>query len=518
MDNPWIGDLDRYVFYCCPECNEKSGDKNSFIGHAVESHSSAKLVLSKIDAITTFEESESMDIEDESEFDVHIKDDLEDDFELPSSEVYTNQEITPKVENQSIPKCVPVQNLDALKDKGRKFLFVKLGDLEELQCSKCREYFPSKKFLKKHKLECHPEPTHPCNSCEFIAKSEEQLNEHEKAEHEVEFKCDQCDYVAPTKLKGGPLYYLNTHKIRKHGEHDMDGTKCFKCGVEFMNNKSLIVHLLKLHDIQVSDDAPCEFCGKSISKKTLDRHLRYSHGVIHNGFMCLICDKLFKTKEKETDHMVKTHKNDLKCDKCDKTFDTSLTFDGHIKECFGEESKKTYTCKECQNGYEWCSTKMLELHWVQEHKVHKKVCKICGVQERNHLDLKNHIKKIHDQITKHQCHHCGKHFLSSSKLNVHLRKAHNEMAFIWKCQYCQKELNNASMLKDHINAKHEQSERHQCDKCTYSTWYKYNLSNHIKVVHLNIRTVTCDYCEDRFVSRRDRNKHMASKHGIHVDV
>ena len=71
MNNPWIGDLDKYLLYCCPERDEKSGDKNSFIGHA-------KLVLSIIDAITPLEE----DIEDESEFDVHIKDDLEDDFEF----------------------------------------------------------------------------------------------------------------------------------------------------------------------------------------------------------------------------------------------------------------------------------------------------------------------------------------------------------------------------------------------------------------------------------------------------
>ena len=71
--------------------------------------------------------------------------------------------------------------------------------------------------------------------------------------------------------------------------------------------------------------------------------------------------------------MLETHKNNLKCDKCDKNFDSSFTCYGHFKECLGEASKKTYSCKECQNGYEWYSTKMLELHWVQEHKVHNKV-------------------------------------------------------------------------------------------------------------------------------------------------
>ena len=99
------------------------------------------------------------------------------------------------------------------------------------------------------------------------------------------------------------------------------------------------------------------------------------------------------------------------------------------------------------------------------------------------------IKRIHDHTSKHQCHHCGKHFNNSTKLNVHFRRASNEVGFAWKCQYCQKEFNNTAMLKDRINAKQEQSERHQCDKCTYSTWYRKNISNHIRLVHLNIKTL-----------------------------
>ena len=45
MENPWTGDLDKYLFYCCPECDEKSENKDLFIGHAVTSHSKAKVIF-----------------------------------------------------------------------------------------------------------------------------------------------------------------------------------------------------------------------------------------------------------------------------------------------------------------------------------------------------------------------------------------------------------------------------------------------------------------------------------------
>ena len=81
----------------------------------------------------------------------------------------------------------------------------------------------------------------------------------------------------------------------------MSGTKCFKCDLEFMTNNALLGHLTREYEIQVSDDAPCEFCGKKVSIKGLPRHLRSYHGVSPFGFWCMICDKLFKTQIKKKD-------------------------------------------------------------------------------------------------------------------------------------------------------------------------------------------------------------------------
>ena len=69
--NPWSGDLDKYLFYCCPECDDKSENKHLFIGHAVKNHPKAKEILCENETSTKIEEPESMNIE--NEFDIHIK-------------------------------------------------------------------------------------------------------------------------------------------------------------------------------------------------------------------------------------------------------------------------------------------------------------------------------------------------------------------------------------------------------------------------------------------------------------
>ena len=45
-DNPWaVETLDTYLFYCCPECDQKYKSKPSFVKHAFSSHPTAKETL-----------------------------------------------------------------------------------------------------------------------------------------------------------------------------------------------------------------------------------------------------------------------------------------------------------------------------------------------------------------------------------------------------------------------------------------------------------------------------------------
>ena len=110
------------------------------------------------------------------------------------------------------------------------------------------------------------------------------------------------------------------------------------------------------------------------------------------------------------------------------------------------------------SGYIWYCTKTLERYWVEEHKLHKAVCEICGSQERCKI-------MRHNKTSKRECHHCGKYLSDPTKLNVHLWSVHRENTFIYKCHYCQKEYPKLVTLKSHINAKHEQTTRYQRSEC-----------------------------------------------------
>lgn len=42
-NNPWfVTTLDEFLYYCCPECDEKNKSKELFLEHAINNHPKAK--------------------------------------------------------------------------------------------------------------------------------------------------------------------------------------------------------------------------------------------------------------------------------------------------------------------------------------------------------------------------------------------------------------------------------------------------------------------------------------------
>ena len=46
--NPWkVEDLDEFLYFCCPECNDKNQSKELFLQHALDHHPDSVECLKK---------------------------------------------------------------------------------------------------------------------------------------------------------------------------------------------------------------------------------------------------------------------------------------------------------------------------------------------------------------------------------------------------------------------------------------------------------------------------------------
>ena len=116
-NNPWtVEDLDSYLFYCCPECDQKYKSKPSFINHAYSSHPDAKENLK-------FEET-TEDIVIKSDVNIKEENDI-----IENSNEFDNKE--------------PENDIDTGKCLSEALLFAEHGGehVVNKNCSECQKHF-----------------------------------------------------------------------------------------------------------------------------------------------------------------------------------------------------------------------------------------------------------------------------------------------------------------------------------------------------------------------------------------
>ena len=188
-------------------------------------------------------------------------------------------------------------------------------------------------------------------------------------------------------------------------------------------------------------------------------------------------------------------------------------FNDHLQTCL--ENPKNFSCKNCESSASWYSARTLQWHYAEEHKLPRLICEQCGLV-LIHSEFKRHVDN-HNNSTPLQCQKCGESYSNSSRLNIHLKRVHNEdTAWCFNCKFCDKTFTKTDEMKDHINSIHEKSIKHQCDQCDFWTYRLKGLKFHIKVVHKKVKNFSCDFCDHRFVNTRDKLKHMAKQHSVKI--
>lgn len=199
--------------------------------------------------------------------------------------------------------------------------------------------------------------------------------------------------------------------------------KCSDCDTVFSSANKLQEHVrdmgMKL----------CIHCMKIFKLDDMGLHLRTQHGV--ESFSCKICNDVYDDIRGLQRHTKKYHKKGSTfCVECKKSFPKQEGLRSHsylhiATVCRGCDKK--FSSNGCYKKHK-CSNPMIPQS--------KYICDYCAMEYHFKGTLRRHIETKHlNRHWNHQCHLCGKRFLSRSVLLEH-DNTHNRVEDRFVCKLC----------------------------------------------------------------------------------
>ena len=250
--------------------------------------------------------------------------------------------------------------------------------------------------------------------------------------------------------------------------------KCDQCGSEFSRVQELTRHK-KIHT------GKCPFrCSHCKAGFKAEAALRAHKNSIHNDqtmmdsesdvrlFGCNQCDSRFHSATAFGKHMKLLHDvgNPFICDKCGIGMSTPDNLKRHV--LVAHTDKKPFSCEECiemfgtksqltKHQLEHAKTNgslNLEQERVLREQSEKRICDLCGKKLSCAVTLQRHMR-IHDSIgTKfYTCEECGKAYSDKRNLSDHISIVHRQVKK-FPCAICGKQFGRRCNLQDHVKRTH----------------------------------------------------------------
>ena len=371
-------------------------------------------------------------------------------------------------------------------------------------CGVCQQ-----KFGRYYELEDHyKESGHKPFSCDFCSKrftAKKCLKEHllvhkMREDPSTKFACDVCNKT-----------FLSLSSLQNHTlVHSDKSYLCNECGEQFYTPRQMKHHKLIKHS--AVHPFQCTICHKTFTKyDTLKLHKQYTHSNQRN-FLCHTCGAMFKFPGDLTAHKrrkcsaKKFHREESKCDICDKTLSSKQSLQNH-KMNFHEEKKMEHLCHEC--GKSFNHSVNLKHHQANVHNPRR--------HEKFH-SRKTRKPKASDVLppTSFPCDECGETFHHIYHLKRHKIARHEKDKYFvhgkWVCDVCNKSFKSVLTLRGH-KKRHLVVDKYKyaCDQCDKTFCAPVSLADH-KRMHSGERPFSCDVCLKSFYARSSMLSHRKRKH------
>ena len=218
-------------------------------------------------------------------------------------------------------------------------------------CDICNETFSDNSKLREHHKSCHE--VH-CNHCDAIHTSKAEKEKHVRENHNY---CETCN----TSFSTTNELAVHTESHGPNNASDLIETNnaiglvdkssnpqirlflCIHCEKEFKSKEDIIEHMNKDHESSpITIGLSCQICSHKVKDKNeLDNHQDESHPTI-----CKLCGKEEKSKEDLNFHIINTHT--YKCDICDLVVTGEVSMEDHILDKHAApDIDNIYRCDDC---------------------------------------------------------------------------------------------------------------------------------------------------------------------------
>ena len=375
-------------------------------------------------------------------------------------------------------------------------------------CRTCPDMFVSVSERKQHEKTHIQEKELKCPSCNYKTSLSANLKLHTRIHtKERPFQCKQCDFSSAsggtmtghvqrihTKielvscqlcLKEVKQYTYKRHMSEYHGDPKF---KCYACEKMFKRLSHKYLHEATHENptssspktVRIKKRVKCPACEKFFKgAENLTSHKLSVH-TTEKPHKCLICPKLFPTRNERNMHARIHLEQILHCSICNKQCPNKPSLVRHTRSV---HNRDTFDCQIC--GQKFRSAGGFKYHNIQheENQTEKFGCDLCGDQFTTKGYIKMHKDAQHKQIT-HTCPTCGFKLKYKIQLKLHM-ETHNESGNKnVECDVCDDKFSTRAYMKLHKKSRH-MGFTHDCIQCDVKFLWKVSLASHIKANHRN---------------------------------